>query len=37
MAVSAGSTTEERIQRVCCYGCCASQERVNVSAVPTIP
>ena len=28
---------EERIQCVCCCSCCASQERTNVSAVPTAP
>ena len=22
---------------VCCYGCCASQKRINVSAVPMAP
>ena len=27
----------EKIQLVCCYGCCASQERINMSAVPTAP
>ena len=24
-------------KRVCCYGCCISQERINVSAVPKAP
>ena len=28
---------EERIQHVYCYGCCISQERINVSAVPMAP
>ena len=31
-----GQPWEERIQRVCCYGCCASQERINASAVPMV-
>ena len=35
MAVSDGSATEERIEHVYCYSCCVSQERINVSAIPT--
>ena len=27
----------KRIQRVCCYSCYSSQDRINVSAVSTIP
>ena len=27
----------EKIQLICCYCCCASQERINMSAVPTAP
>ena len=32
-----GQPGEERIQCVCCYGCCASQERINMSVVPGVP
>ena len=32
-----GQPREERLQHVCCCGCCASQEWVNLSAVPVIP
>ena len=32
-----GRPREETIQRVCCCGCCACQERRNVSEVPTAP
>ena len=28
---------EERMHRVCCYGCHANQERINVFAVPRTP
>ena len=35
MACPSGQPREERIERVYCYSCCASQERINMSAIPT--
>ena len=32
-----GQSGEVRVHWVCCYHCCASRERMNVSAVPTAP
>ena len=36
-AAPAGSPRDQRIQRVCSYSRCASQERMNKSVVPTLP
>ena len=33
VAATAAASAGERL----CYGCCASQERINMSAVPTAP
>ena len=32
-----GQSREERIHHVCCYGCRASQKRINTSSVPMAP
>ena len=32
-----GQPREEGVQCVCCYGCCASQERTSLSEVPMAP
>ena len=36
-AVSVGSAMREGNTGVCCYSCCTSQERINMSAVPMAP